>query len=66
VAFSPLVGPSELGFIHCFCSTQIPVDGFESKLITTHLATHQKNTHDLYGFFHKLFHHNPQVRGSNP
>ena len=38
----------------------------KSKPLTTHLATHQKNTHDLYGFFNKLFHHNPQVRGSNP
>ena len=38
----------------------------KSKSITTHLATHQKNTVDFYGSFNELFHHNPQVRGSNP
>ena len=43
-----------------------PTESNQSKSITTHLATHQKNTHDLYGYFYKLFHHNPQVRGSNP
>ena len=38
----------------------------KSKSLTTHIATHQKNTIDLYGYFYILFHHNPQVRGSNP
>ena len=42
------------------------INANKSKSITTHLATHQKNTVDLYGFFNKLFHHNPEVRGSNP
>ncbi len=45
---------------------QQPIKDNKSKLLTTHLDTHQKNTRDLYGFFNKLFHHNPQVRGSNP
>jgi len=53
------------GFV-LFCCLKHPTEGNQSKLITTHLASHQKNTFDLYGFFHKLFHHNPQVRGSNP
>ena len=53
----------ELELFYCL---QHPTEGHQSKLITTHLATHHKNTVDLYGFFYELLHHNPQVRGSNP
>ena len=63
VAFSLLVGMGELVL---FPFKNHTAAANKSKSVTTHLGTHQKNTIDLYGFFNKLFHHNPQVRGSNP
>ena len=61
-----MVSPSGLVLLLFLNHTAAAIKVNASKLITTHLATHQKNAIDLYKYFYKLFHHNPQVRGSNP